>query len=174
MNTGNMVISGVPRGIGGFTPLGGSLSPRKFISFDKAEPNSQFRGKYISYNLIRIRVSPICKLSGPLVWGLPPPDPRSICPLSSTDFVEPPLPEKIPEYATDGDMLEELTHSVQDGAAVKLHTWILKALHGCSKKVQINAGIIPPLCHDRILSNPFHFIVHHHPTIQFYKAWVAR
>jgi hypothetical protein len=39
-------------------------SPPKFRSFDKAEPNSQFLGKYIRYNLIRIRVSPICKLSG--------------------------------------------------------------------------------------------------------------
>jgi hypothetical protein len=38
--------------------------PPKFRSFDKAEPNSQFRGKYISNNLIRIRVSLICKLSG--------------------------------------------------------------------------------------------------------------
>jgi hypothetical protein len=38
--------------------------PSKFRSFDKAEPNSQFRGKYICNNLIRIRVSLICKLSG--------------------------------------------------------------------------------------------------------------
>jgi hypothetical protein len=38
--------------------------PPKFLSFDKAEPNSQFRGKYIRNNLIRIRVSLICKLSG--------------------------------------------------------------------------------------------------------------
>jgi hypothetical protein len=37
--------------------------PRKFRSFDNAEPNSQFRGKYIRNNLIRIRVSLICKLS---------------------------------------------------------------------------------------------------------------
>ena len=28
----------------------------------------------------------------PLTRGLPPPDPRSLCPLSSTEFVEPPLP----------------------------------------------------------------------------------
>ena len=35
----------------------------------------------------------------PLTRGLPPPDPRSLCPLSSTEFVEPP-PNKIPEYAT--------------------------------------------------------------------------
>jgi hypothetical protein len=33
----------------------------------------------------------------PLTRGLPPADPRSLCPLSSTEFVEP--PEKIPEYA---------------------------------------------------------------------------
>ena len=31
--------------------------------------------------------------------GLPPPDPRSLCPLSSTEFVEP-APNKIPGYAT--------------------------------------------------------------------------
>jgi hypothetical protein len=36
----------------------------KFRSFDKAQPNSQFRGKYIRKNLIRIRVSLVCKLSG--------------------------------------------------------------------------------------------------------------
>jgi hypothetical protein len=40
------------------------VPPPKFRSFDKAKPNSQFRGKYIRYNLIRIRGSPICKLSG--------------------------------------------------------------------------------------------------------------
>jgi hypothetical protein len=38
--------------------------PPKFQSFDKAEPNSSFRGKCIRNNLIRIRVSLICKLSG--------------------------------------------------------------------------------------------------------------
>jgi hypothetical protein len=38
-------------------------------SFDKAEPNSQFRGKYISNNLTRIRVSLICILSGTLDQG---------------------------------------------------------------------------------------------------------
>jgi hypothetical protein len=37
----------------------------------------------------------------PLTRGLPPPDPRSVCPLSSTQFVEPPpAPNKIPGYAT--------------------------------------------------------------------------
>ena len=29
-----------------------------------------------------------------------PPDPRSLCPLSSTEFVEPLTPNKIPGYAT--------------------------------------------------------------------------
>jgi hypothetical protein len=43
------------------TPL-----PPKFRSFEKAEPNSQFRGKCIRNNLTRIRVSLICKLSGTL------------------------------------------------------------------------------------------------------------
>ena len=36
----------------------------------------------------------------PLTRGLPPPDPRSLCPLSSTEFVEPPPTNKIPRYAT--------------------------------------------------------------------------
>jgi len=36
---------------------------------------------------------------GPLTRGLPPPDPWSLCPLSSTEFVEPPS-NKIPGYAT--------------------------------------------------------------------------
>ena len=36
----------------------------------------------------------------PLTKGLPPPDPRSLCPLSSTEFVEPSPPKKIPGYAT--------------------------------------------------------------------------
>ena len=36
----------------------------------------------------------------PLTRGLPPPVPRSLCPLSSTEFVETPLPHKIPGYAT--------------------------------------------------------------------------
>jgi len=38
-------------------------------------------------------------LQNPWLGGLPPPDPRSLCPLSSTEFVEPP-PNKIPGYAT--------------------------------------------------------------------------
>ena len=38
-------------------------------------------------------------LQNPLTRGLPPPDPRSLYPLSSTEFVEPP-PNKIPGYAT--------------------------------------------------------------------------
>jgi hypothetical protein len=39
--------------------------PPKFRSFDKAEPNSKFRGIYIRNNVIRIWVSLICKLIGP-------------------------------------------------------------------------------------------------------------
>jgi hypothetical protein len=45
--------------------LGCSNPPTpKFQSFDKSEPNSQFCGKYIHKNLIRILVSLICILSG--------------------------------------------------------------------------------------------------------------
>jgi hypothetical protein len=49
--------SGIPRGVK-IPP------PPKFRSFDKAEPNSQFSGKYIHNNLIRIWVSLSGKLSG--------------------------------------------------------------------------------------------------------------
>jgi hypothetical protein len=45
------------------TEGGGVQTPPKFRNFDKAEQNSQFRGIYICNNLIRIRVSFICKLS---------------------------------------------------------------------------------------------------------------
>jgi hypothetical protein len=46
-----------------------------------------------------MRVSPIFKLSGIPDYGIPSPDPRSIYPLSSTEFVEPPL-ENVLGYAT--------------------------------------------------------------------------
>jgi hypothetical protein len=72
----------------------GCSTPPKFQSFDKAEPNFLFRGKYIRNNLKGIRVSLICKLSGTA------PDHRFLCPLSSIEFVEPPPREKIPGYAT--------------------------------------------------------------------------
>ena len=39
-------------------------------------------------------------LQNPLLGGYRPPDPSSVCPLSSTEFVETPLPNKIPGYAT--------------------------------------------------------------------------
>jgi hypothetical protein len=46
--------------------LGCSKPPphSEILTFDKAEPNSQFSGKYIRNNLIRILVSLICKFSG--------------------------------------------------------------------------------------------------------------
>jgi hypothetical protein len=81
--------SGVPRGWVVQPP-----PPPKFRGFDKAAPNSQFGGKYIRNNLIRIRTSPICKLSGTPDKVLPPPNPRFFFPLSSTEFVEPPPPKK--------------------------------------------------------------------------------
>jgi hypothetical protein len=43
--------------------LGGSTHPPKLRSFDKAELNSQFHGKYIHNNVIRIQGSLFCKLS---------------------------------------------------------------------------------------------------------------
>jgi hypothetical protein len=88
--------SGVLKGVvwGRFKPP----TPLKFQSLDKAEPNSQFRGKHIRNNLIRIQVSLICKLSGTPDQGAS--EPRSLCPLPSTEFAESP-PHKIPGYATE-------------------------------------------------------------------------
>jgi hypothetical protein len=59
---------------------------REFRNFDKAEPNSKFRQDYIHNNLIRIRGSLICKLSGTPDYGAA--APRSPF---STEFVESPL-----------------------------------------------------------------------------------
>jgi hypothetical protein len=50
--------------LGGWVGWGVQTSQKLFRSFDKAELNSQFRGKYIRSKLIRIRASLICKLSG--------------------------------------------------------------------------------------------------------------
>jgi hypothetical protein len=73
---------------------GGSTPPpplQKFRNFDEAEPNSQFREKYICNNLIRIRVSPICNLSGTSEGAA---TLRYPFYLSSTEFVEPPTGKK--------------------------------------------------------------------------------
>jgi hypothetical protein len=62
--------SGVPTG-----GVGEGVSPPKFRSFDKAVPNSQFRGKYVRNNLTSIRVSLIffsCFMKRPLRQLSPP------------------------------------------------------------------------------------------------------
>jgi hypothetical protein len=75
---------------GGFNPP----PPQIIWSFDKAEPNSQFRGKYIRNNLVRIRVSLICKLSGNPWLGVYSPQIPVLSAMLSTEFVEPPLKKK--------------------------------------------------------------------------------
>jgi hypothetical protein len=72
--------------------LGVLISP-KFRSFDKAEPISQFCEKCMHKKQIRILVSLICKLSGTPEYGATAPDLRSLCPLSSTEFLKPPPDE---------------------------------------------------------------------------------
>jgi hypothetical protein len=69
-------------------------------NFDKAEPNSQFYGKYIRNNIIRIWVSLICKFSRTPYEGATAPDAHSLfSPLSPWIFCPPPS-NKIPGYAT--------------------------------------------------------------------------
>jgi hypothetical protein len=68
---------------------GGGVQPPtspKFRNFDKAAQNSQFHGKYIRKNLIRIQVSLICKLSGTTALGAT--ATRSPFSLPSTESVE--------------------------------------------------------------------------------------
>jgi hypothetical protein len=85
----------------------GSSNPPKFRGFDKAEPNSHFRGKYIRNNLIRIRVSLICKLSGTTARGVTAPrSPFSLPSVLNWKFWTPPPPNKIPGYATVATDLE--------------------------------------------------------------------
>jgi hypothetical protein len=83
---------------------GVSNHPPKFWSFDKAELNSQFHGNYIRNNPQHpknlTKSNRIANWAEPQTRELPPPDPCSLCPLSSTEFVEPPL-NKIPGYATE-------------------------------------------------------------------------
>ena len=45
-------------------------------------------------------------LQNPWLGGYRPPDPRSLCLLFSTEFVEPPLPNKIPGYATANNITD--------------------------------------------------------------------
>jgi hypothetical protein len=67
--------------------LGVSSYP-KFRNFAKGEPNSLFRGIYIHNNKFRLPVSFIFSSSGTPHTGQPLPDPRSLCPLFSTEFVD--------------------------------------------------------------------------------------
>jgi len=48
----------------------------------------------------------------PPTRGLPPPNPCSLCPLPSTEFVEPPPPNKIPWYATGYSYTLSLTSAL--------------------------------------------------------------
>ena len=74
-------------------------------------------------------------LQNPWLGGYRPPDPRSLYPLSSTEFVEPlPPPKKIPGYATDHNMGAkpgDIAKSKWRGSAEKLTgTWsLLKELN---------------------------------------------
>jgi hypothetical protein len=60
----NIDVSGVPPNVTLSAVPGEGFQTPKFQNFDKAKPNSQFHGKYIDNNVIRIRVSLIHKLSG--------------------------------------------------------------------------------------------------------------
>ena len=45
-------------------------------------------------------------------YGLPPPDPLSLCPLSSTEFVQPPKHISVVRHCTNGTVWYKLYHSL--------------------------------------------------------------
>jgi hypothetical protein len=105
------------------------VQPLKFRSFDKAEPNSHFRGKYVRNNVTRTRVSLIWKLSGtPDMGGLPPPHSGSLCPLSSTEFVEPTPRKKFWQKAASNEHLGYATAHSYVNHYTRTHRYI-KLMH---------------------------------------------
>jgi hypothetical protein len=113
--------------------LGVQTTPSpKFRSFDKFEPNSQFRGKYTRNNLIRIWGSLICKLSGNLDWGATAPNTRSLGPRSKKEFVDPPPPppRKNSVYSTESRTVVvscrrfETAYGVPNSGFKNQDTWI--------------------------------------------------
>jgi hypothetical protein len=68
-------------------------TPSEVPKFDNVDRNSHFLGKYIYKNNNNICFIPF-KLRGTADIGLPPSDPRSLCTLSSIEFVEINTPPK--------------------------------------------------------------------------------
>jgi hypothetical protein len=88
---------GARRGAGGGRGRGGRAPPQTPPPRNSevlTKPSQIPMEKYIRNNLIGIRDSLSCKLSRTRDWGLSPPDPCSLSPLSSTEFVEPPPRKK--------------------------------------------------------------------------------
>jgi hypothetical protein len=77
---------------GGFE---GFNRPHVFLSYDTAEPNSQFRGKYIRNNLIRIRGSLIWKLNETPDYGGYCPPRSPFCPSYVLNWICWTTPKKI-------------------------------------------------------------------------------
>jgi hypothetical protein len=78
--------------------------------------------------------------------GLPPPDPCSLCPLSSTEFVEPPR-KKIPGYATDlttvqSSIAVRASRSVINSSVSKLWFDMLQLALICFKEVTRGDGSV--------------------------------
>ena len=81
----------------------------------------------------------------PLNRGLPPPDPRSLCPLSSTEFVEPPTP--IPRTEFLGTPLYHRTHQAQCTEWIVLD-WIERTYHYIQEYIiSLNDIIVTKVIH---------------------------
>jgi hypothetical protein len=90
------VCSGVPRGMGGLTPPNSKV----LTKLSRNSPKVPKIKKILLYEMKFLVPNYSC-LQNHWLGGYRPPDPRSLFPLSPTEFVEPPpAPNKIPGYAT--------------------------------------------------------------------------
>jgi hypothetical protein len=71
----------------------------------------------------------------PVTRGLLPPDPHSLCPLSSPAFVEPPPPNKIPGYVTDYHNMHIILSELCFSFAITLYIWMQEKIINCSHKL---------------------------------------
>jgi hypothetical protein len=97
-------VSGVPRGVWGFNPP----PPRNSEVLTKLSriPSSVENTSVTTVDILKVWQNRIANWVEPLTRGLQPPDPRSVCPLSSTEFVEPPPPPRTKFLGTPLPLVE--------------------------------------------------------------------
>jgi hypothetical protein len=129
----------------------------------KHELNSQFCGKYIYNNLIRIRVSHIYNWVEPLSRWLLPPDPHSLCLLSSTELAEP--LSWVRHWCRDPQFLINLIQSAS--------CWF--DYTDCfTHKIDINTILHSPLLTNKSTEMLFLLIIHHFRAFIWQPSLIAK